>query len=188
MRPDEPGHEVHVVGLDELVRLLLARLGLEAVVFVDDLDVEAGHLRADVFDREVGRILHVAADHPRPGGEGGDEADLHLVRSVRRGQGAGKEGGGEAEGGGGRATPRGVAHVTGSFGRRPGGAAVSLNPATMIEQRTGKRGSRGPCIRGAASRLHGVGPGHTIHTSAPPKERASERTTTGRSLEDRLSG
>ena len=98
VRPDEPGHEVHVVGLDELVRLLLADLGLEPVVLVDDLDVEPAHLAADVVHGEVDRVLHVAAHHGGAGGEGGDEADLDLVRPLGGRNGKGEKAGGQPEG------------------------------------------------------------------------------------------
>ena len=86
-------------------------LGLEAVVLVEDLDVESGHLAADVLYREVDRILHVAADNPGAGGEGGHEADLDLVGPLRGVEGKGEKAGGEPEG-----ERQLVAHVVGLLG------------------------------------------------------------------------
>ena len=140
VRPDEPRHEIDVVGLDELVRLLLADLGPESVVLVEDLDVESGHLAADVLHREVDRILHVPADHAGPGGEGGHEADPDLVGPLGGRKGKGEKAGSEPEG-----DRRFVPHVVGLLsGRRPSGATV-----TSVQRMISERGGGGRRQRSA---------------------------------------
>jgi len=53
VRPDVAGQEVDLVAFDQLFGLLLADLGLEAVIFVDHLHRNAAHLAAHVVEREL---------------------------------------------------------------------------------------------------------------------------------------
>ena len=79
-----PGHEVDLVLLQHLVGELLADVGLDLVVAVDDLGVEAADLAAEVVERELDRVLHVLADDALRARQRGDEADLELLLGERR--------------------------------------------------------------------------------------------------------
>src|SRR6185436_2461459 len=73
---------------------LHADVGLDLVVAVEHLDVEAADLAAEVVERELDRFLHELAHHALRAGERADEADLDflLLRHRRRGE---SEGGGK---------------------------------------------------------------------------------------------
>jgi hypothetical protein len=88
VRPDHPGDEVDLVLLQHLVGELLADVGLDLVVAVDHLGVEAADLAVEVVERELDRVLHVLADHALRTRERGDEADLQLLLRCR---GSGRE-------------------------------------------------------------------------------------------------
>ena len=60
-----PETKFDLVLLQHLVGDLLADVGLELVVAVDHLDVEAADLAAEVVERELDRVLHVLADDAR---------------------------------------------------------------------------------------------------------------------------
>ncbi len=91
VRPDVARDEVHLVLLDELLGLLLADVGLELVVLVDDLEGLAAHLAAEMLLGEFDRAAHVLADRGLRAGEGADETDLDRALGHRR-QGAGGNG------------------------------------------------------------------------------------------------
>ena len=76
VRPDVTGDEIDIVLLDQLVGFLLADIGLETVVFHDQLDVEIAHLAADVFHRQLDRVFHVFTDDGGRRRQGGHETDL----------------------------------------------------------------------------------------------------------------
>src|SRR5262249_52340949 len=63
VRPDVAGDEVNLVGLDELLGLLDAYLGLLLIVLVNHLDRQAPHLAAQMVERKLDRVSHVVADH-----------------------------------------------------------------------------------------------------------------------------
>ena len=81
--PDVADDEIDLVGLDQLFGLLLADVGLLAVVLVDHLDRLAAHLAAQMVERELERVAHVVADHSGGTAEGGDKADLDGVARAR---------------------------------------------------------------------------------------------------------
>ena len=89
-----PADEVHLVLLQHLVGHLLADVGLDLVVAVDDLGLEPADLAAEVVERELDRVLHVLADDALRAGQRGDEADL---QRVGRAGGARQQAGDESE-------------------------------------------------------------------------------------------
>jgi hypothetical protein len=90
VRPDDTGHEVHLVLFQHLVGELLADVGLDLVVAVDHLDVESPDFPAEMIERQLDRVLHVLADGALRPGQGRDEADLHRLGGRR---GGGQDGG-----------------------------------------------------------------------------------------------
>ena len=77
VRPDVTDDKIDIVLLDQLVGLLLADIGLEAIVFHDQLDVERSHLVADVLQRQLDRIFHVFADNGGRGCQRRNKTDLY---------------------------------------------------------------------------------------------------------------
>ena len=97
--PDHAGDEVDLVLLQHLLGDLLADIGLDLVVAVDHLGVEAADFALEMVERELDRVLHVLADHALRAGEGRNEADLEfLLREGRRCRANGKCGSGNEAG------------------------------------------------------------------------------------------
>src|SRR6185369_2528105 len=83
-RPDIAGDEIDLVGLDQFFGLLLADIGLLAIVLVDHLDRLAAHLAAEMVERKLEGIAHVVADRSSRTAESRDKADLDAVGRARR--------------------------------------------------------------------------------------------------------
>ena len=65
-----------MVGLDQLLGLLHADIGLLRVVLIDHLHRQAADLAAEMIERELEGVAHVVADHGGRTAEGRDIADL----------------------------------------------------------------------------------------------------------------
>ena len=78
VRPDDSGDEVDVVLLQHLLGDLHADIGLGLIIAVDHLHLHTADLAAEMIERELDRVPHVAADHALRSAHRGDEADLEL--------------------------------------------------------------------------------------------------------------
>ena len=80
---DRADHEVDVVSLQQSLDLDDRAVGLEFIVDIDDLDLAAAHLAAEILDRQCKAVAHLRAQRRRGAGGGHDHADLDLVLSCR---------------------------------------------------------------------------------------------------------
>ncbi|MNS90057.1 hypothetical protein D3C72_1240910 [compost metagenome] len=81
------GNDGHLVALHQLARGLHAHLGLELVVFLDDLHRHAAQLAAALFHGQHEAVQLVLPQHRAGAGQCGQQADLHLGH---RGSGEGQ--------------------------------------------------------------------------------------------------
>jgi hypothetical protein len=79
MRPDIAGDKIDIILFNQLVRFLLADVGLETIVFHDQFDIELAHLVSDMLKRKHDRIFHVFSDYPGRSSQRSDESDFDTV-------------------------------------------------------------------------------------------------------------
>lgn len=82
---DRADHEIDLVALEQAAHLDHGAVGLQFVVGVDDLDLAAGHLAAEVLDRERKAVADLLAKRRSRAGGRHQHADLDLLLRGSRG-------------------------------------------------------------------------------------------------------
>ena len=95
VREDRADDEIHLVALDEALRLRDGDVGLELVVHDDQLHVAPAELASQILDGKLKSVSRLLAEDGRGAGQGQQQPDPQLV--LRLGLEAAAECGGKRE-------------------------------------------------------------------------------------------